>query len=56
MDERKPLNVGKSTLYNALANCSIPAENFPFCTIEVGSQRHSAPVLASVSTYPPHGF
>lgn len=27
-------NVGKSTLYNTLTKCSIPAENFPFCTIE----------------------
>ena len=27
-------NVGKSTLFNALTKSSIPAENFPFCTIE----------------------
>ena len=27
-------NVGKSTLFNALTNSTIPAENFPFCTIE----------------------
>lgn len=27
-------NVGKSTLFNALAKNSIPAENYPFCTIE----------------------
>ena len=27
-------NVGKSTLYNTLTKCSIPAENFPFCTID----------------------
>ena len=27
-------NVGKSTLYNALTKASIPAENYPFCTIE----------------------
>lgn len=27
-------NVGKSTLFNALTKASIPAENFPFCTIE----------------------
>ena len=27
-------NVGKSTLFNAITNASIPAENFPFCTIE----------------------
>ena len=27
-------NVGKSNLFNALTKSSIPAENFPFCTIE----------------------
>lgn len=27
-------NVGKSTLFNALTNNAIPAENFPFCTID----------------------
>ena len=27
-------NVGKSTLFNAITQSSIPAENFPFCTIE----------------------
>ena len=27
-------NVGKSTLFNALTNAGIAAENFPFCTIE----------------------
>ncbi len=27
-------NVGKSTLFNALTKSQIPAENFPFCTIE----------------------
>ena len=27
-------NVGKSTLFNALTKSKIPAENFPFCTIE----------------------
>eukprot|EP00270_Netrium_digitus_P021803 TRINITY_DN955_c0_g1_i1.p1 TRINITY_DN955_c0_g1~~TRINITY_DN955_c0_g1_i1.p1 ORF type:complete len:393 (-),score=133.45 TRINITY_DN955_c0_g1_i1:177-1355(-) len=27
-------NVGKSTLFNTLTNLSIPAENFPFCTID----------------------
>lgn len=27
-------NVGKSTLFNALTAAEIPAENFPFCTIE----------------------
>jgi len=27
-------NVGKSTLFNCLTNTEIPAENYPFCTIE----------------------
>jgi GTP-binding protein YchF len=27
-------NVGKSSLFNALTNSGIPAENYPFCTIE----------------------
>ena len=27
-------NVGKSTLFNALTKAEIPAENFPFCTID----------------------
>ncbi len=46
-------NVGKSTLFNTLGKVSIPAENFPFCTIEpnnVSSMMHSTcicPELAS---------
>ena len=27
-------NVGKSTLFNALTRAGIPAENYPFCTID----------------------
>jgi ribosome-binding ATPase len=27
-------NVGKSTIFNALTKMSVPAENFPFCTID----------------------
>ena len=27
-------NVGKSTLFNAITNKSVPAENYPFCTID----------------------
>lgn len=30
-------NVGKSTLFNALTHQSVPAENFPFCTIAPNS-------------------
>ena len=27
-------NVGKSTLFNALSNATVDAENYPFCTID----------------------
>ena len=27
-------NVGKSSTFNVLSNLSVPAENYPFCTIE----------------------
>lgn len=27
-------NAGKSTLFNSLTKCVVPAENFPFCTID----------------------
>lgn len=27
-------NVGKSTLFNALTKKSVPADNYPFCTID----------------------
>jgi len=36
-------NVGKSTLYNTLTKCSIPAENFPFCTIDPNATRVDVP-------------
>ena len=36
-------NVGKSTLYNALTKADIPAENYPFCTIEPNSGIVSLP-------------
>ena len=29
-------NVGKSTLFNALTRAGIAAENYPFCTKELG--------------------
>lgn len=38
-------NVGKSTLFNTLTKLGIPAENFPFCTIDpnnVRSRRRAA--------------
>ncbi len=44
-------NVGKSTLFNALTAAEIPAENYPFCTIEpnVGVVPVPDPRLAALS-------
>ena len=36
-------NVGKSTLFNVLTKCTIPAENFPFCTIDPNNVRPAPP-------------
>ncbi|KAF5761693.1 putative GTP binding domain, P-loop containing nucleoside triphosphate hydrolase [Helianthus annuus] len=36
-------NVGKSTLFNTLTKLSIPAENFPLCTIEPNEARVNIP-------------
>lgn len=36
-------NVGKSTLFNALTHCEVPAKNYPFCTIEPNQGRVSVP-------------
>eukprot|EP00878_Enallax_costatus_P002211 GHUV01002382.1.p1 GENE.GHUV01002382.1~~GHUV01002382.1.p1 ORF type:complete len:391 (+),score=115.49 GHUV01002382.1:141-1313(+) len=36
-------NVGKSTLFNVLTKMGIPAENFPFCTIEPNQARVNVP-------------
>ncbi|KAH7427405.1 hypothetical protein KP509_10G043200 [Ceratopteris richardii] len=36
-------NVGKSTLFNTLTKLSIPAENYPFCTIEPNEARVHVP-------------
>jgi len=36
-------NVGKSTLFNLLTKLSIPAANFPFCTIEPNEARVAVP-------------
>ena len=44
-------NVGKSTLFNALTKASVPAENYPFCTIDpsVGVVEVPDPRLAQLS-------
>lgn len=36
-------NVGKSTFFNTLTRCNVPAENFPFCTIEPNEARVGVP-------------
>jgi len=36
-------NVGKSTLFNVLTKMSVPAENYPFCTIEPNMSRVAVP-------------
>lgn len=45
-------NVGKSTLFNALTEKAVPAENFPFCTIDpaVGVVAVPDPRLERLST------
>ena len=48
-------NVGKSTLFNTITKMGIPAENFPFCTIEpnhVRSLHLPAPVQHMIITQP----
>jgi ribosome-binding ATPase YchF (GTP1/OBG family) len=40
-------NVGKSTLFNVLTKCSIPAENFPFCTIDPNTVRAAPRALGA---------
>ncbi len=46
-------NVGKSTLFNALTNKSVPAENYPFCTIDpsVGVVAHPDDRLWKLSSF-----
>ena len=46
-------NVGKSTLFNALTKKSVPAENYPFCTIDpsVGIVPVPDPRLGQLSTF-----
>lgn len=36
-------NVGKSSFFNALTKSSVPAENFPFCTIDPEESRVAVP-------------
>ena len=44
-------NVGKSTLFNALTKAAVPAENYPFCTVEpnVGIVAVPDPRLAAIA-------
>ncbi|KAJ1936031.1 hypothetical protein GGF37_005769 [Kickxella alabastrina] len=36
-------NVGKSTFFNAITNSAVPAENYPFCTIDPTEARVGVP-------------
>ncbi|CAF5204381.1 unnamed protein product, partial [Rotaria magnacalcarata] len=36
-------NAGKSTFFNILTKSSVPAENFPFCTINPNESRVPVP-------------
>eukprot|EP01004_Peranema_trichophorum_P004301 NODE_3233_length_1391_cov_180.662461_g2809_i0.p1 GENE.NODE_3233_length_1391_cov_180.662461_g2809_i0~~NODE_3233_length_1391_cov_180.662461_g2809_i0.p1 ORF type:complete len:394 (+),score=75.47 NODE_3233_length_1391_cov_180.662461_g2809_i0:64-1245(+) len=36
-------NVGKSTFFNVITHSSVPAENFPFCTIDPSEARINVP-------------
>ncbi|KAG2203214.1 hypothetical protein INT46_008998 [Mucor plumbeus] len=36
-------NIGKSSLFNSLTNSSVPAENYPFCTIDPSEARVQVP-------------
>lgn len=36
-------NVGKSTTFNVLSNLSVPAENYPFCTIDPSEAKVHVP-------------
>jgi len=36
-------NVGKSTTFNVLSKLSVPAENYPFCTIDPNTARINIP-------------
>jgi len=36
-------NVGKSTFFNVITKSAIPAENFPFCTIDPNENRVAVP-------------
>ncbi len=50
-------NVGKSTLFNALTRKSVPAENYPFCTIDpsVGIVAVPDPRLAELAKFSQSG-
>jgi len=36
-------NVGKSTTFNVLSKLSVPAENYPFCTIDPSEAKINIP-------------
>ena len=55
MRDRRPSNVGKSTLFNALTSGKAEAANYPFCTIDpnTGIVRVPDPRLAQIQQHIP---
>lgn len=47
-------NVGKSTLFNTLTKMGIPAENFPFCTIDPNNVLPPPPPPSRACAWPRH--
>ena len=44
-------NVGKSTTFNVLSSLSVPAENYPFCTIDPNTAKVNVPEPRSEKLY-----
>ncbi len=44
-------NVGKSTLFNVLTKLNVPAENYPFCTIDPNEARYHYSIPINCSTF-----
>ena len=48
-------NVGKSTTFNVLSKLSVPAENYPFCTIDPTTAKIFVPDSADFASHVPGG-
>ena len=44
-------NVGKSTTFNVLSSLNVPAENYPFCTIDPNTAKVPVPEPRSLKLY-----